>query len=998
MSQTSDNNKDQLALAKSLTQKTQTLCLGLESGAAELLEMVTPTTADLLKWWFGEDMVTARAGLNFHEGQKQAILNTIVAHEVLGANHEHWTLRDLYQATAPDALLTGKRLEEVSNPKHAHPKYCMKMATGTGKTWVLQALMIWQLLNKTHALAEGVDDPRFTRQFMVVAPGLIVYERLLDAFCGKLVPGGNGARDFAKSDVAQFADLFIPEAYRDVVFGFVRGNVCSKAEIGLKATGNGMIAITNWHLLAEGDEVTEDLEDIAAPGADVDPKQVVSQVLPLTPGRATGNSLEVLDRRYARGNVLEFLTQLPELMVFNDEAHHIHEIKREGETTEVEWQKSLSRIAAPKGRRFVQVDFSATPYNDVGTGKNKRKVYFPHIVVDFDLKSAMKAGLVKSLVLDKRKEIGALPLEFKAERDPDGNPALSEGQRVMLRAGLAKLRKLEKGFSTVDPNRHPKMLVVCEDTTVSPLVAEFLRDQAGLNEDEVMTIDSGKKAELGEKDWAPVRERLFDVDRHATPKVIISVLMLREGFDVNNICVIVPLRSSQAQILLEQTIGRGLRLMWRDAEYNDIKRENRERINAGQEPGSLLDVLSIVEHPAFQSFYDDLINEGLAGTMGDDDDDAERSAAGDVIAAELRADYEQFDFGIPFVLQEAEELRDHAALSVHDLPAFTAMGVEQLKGMLGKGDIFVSHDLQSATLFGDYRVDGTVMNVGSYNDYLSRLTRRISQALSSPLSKGNKVDDHMATPYMQFNTTQLTGWLDGYILTRLFGDTFNPLEDENWRLLLLSPVVDHITKVFAVGLLETEEKYTTGQTEVHLRYLSEVKKIMVRESSSVEVSKCIYTRLGWPSRNGGLERTFINWAQADTQVHSFCKINENRHSFARLRYVKEDGLPAFYSPDFLVRTEGEVYLVETKAQEQTNHPNVQRKRKAALAWCERLNQLTEEQRQSPPWHYVLLGESVVYEWQVKGAHLAELLHYARLQRPSAEQQSALPFVFPGFKA
>jgi len=191
----------------------------------------------------------------------------------------------------------------------------------------------------------------------------------------------------------------------------------------------------------------------------------------------------------------------------------------------------------------------------------------------------------------------------------------------MLRAGLAKLRKLEKDFSAIDPNRHPKMLVVCEDTTVSPLVAEFLRDQEGLNEDEVMTIDSGKKAELGEKDWAPVRERLFSVDHHATPRVIVSVLMLREGFDVNNICVIVPLRSSQAQILLEQTIGRGLRLMWRDAEYNDIKRENRELIEASQEPGSLLDVLSIVEHPAFQSFYDELINEGLAGTTGDDDGD-----------------------------------------------------------------------------------------------------------------------------------------------------------------------------------------------------------------------------------------------------------------------------------------------------------------------------------------------------------------------------------------
>ena len=60
-----------------------------------------------------------------------------------------------------------------------------------------------------------------------------------------------------------------------------------------------------------------------------------------------------------------------------------------------------------------------------------------------------------------------------------------------------------------------------------------------------------------------------------SPKVIVSVLMLREGFDVNNICVIVPLRSSQAQILLEQTIGRGLRLMWRgDEQIDELKRRH----------------------------------------------------------------------------------------------------------------------------------------------------------------------------------------------------------------------------------------------------------------------------------------------------------------------------------------------------------------------------------------------------------------------------------------
>ena len=494
---------DALALAQALTCKAKALCHGLESGVAEILDLVTPTTAELLKWWFGDDMTAARGALNFHAGQKQAILNAIVAHEVLATT----SVLELYRQVAPDALLAGGRMNELAQSKHAHPKYCFKMATGTGKTWVLQALLIWQLLNKTAALAEGVDDARFTRQFLIVAPGLIVYDRLLDAFCGKLTRNADGgvsdSRDFHTSDVVQFAELFIPEAYREQVFSFVRGNVCDKSNIGLKATGNGMIAIANWHLLAEVDDLPED-EEFSAPGATLPPEQVVSAVLPLTPGRATGNSLDVLDRRYARGNVLEFLAALPELMVFNDEAHHIHEVKKEGESTEVEWQRSLSRIAESKGARFVQVDFSATPYNDVGSGKNKKKLYFPHIIVDFDLKAAMRAGLVKALALDVRKEVGALPLEFKAERDDDGNPTLSNGQRVMLRAGLTKLRKLESDFAKIDPSRHPKMLVVCEDTAVSPLVTQFLLDE-GLSTDDVMAIDSGKKAELGEKEWAPVR-------------------------------------------------------------------------------------------------------------------------------------------------------------------------------------------------------------------------------------------------------------------------------------------------------------------------------------------------------------------------------------------------------------------------------------------------------------------------------------------------------------
>ncbi|HET6907449.1 MAG TPA: DEAD/DEAH box helicase family protein [Rhodanobacteraceae bacterium] len=971
---------DQLALAAALTRRTQQLCLGLEHGEAEILDRVTPVTAELLRWWFGEDACQSR-NLNFHAGQRQAILNVIVAHEVLDSPN----LADLYQQVCKEALLEHNRLHEVEQGKHAHPKYCLKMATGTGKTWVLQALLIWQMLNKTAAVEEGRPDPRFTRHFLIVAPGLIVYERLLDAFLGK--EGQAGTREFASSDIASCAELFVPPAQRERIEQFVRGNVCTKAEIGLKATGNGMIAITNWHALADAEQEEEEWEvedeSLVTPGMVADAATVAYDVLPLVPGRAQGNSLDVLDRRWARGNVLAFLAGLPELMVFNDEAHHIHELKREGEADEVEWQKSLSRIAAGKGRHFAQVDFSATPYNDVGGGKKKRKVYFPHIVVDFDLTDAMRAGLVKSLVLDKRKEIGALPLEFKAERDESGAPTLSEGQCVMLRAGLQKLRKLEADFARLDPERHPKMLVVCEDTSVTPLVNEFLMDQ-GLHVDDVLTVDSGKKSELGEKEWLSIKQKLFDVDRRAQPRVIVSVLMLREGFDVNNICVIVPLRSSQAQILLEQTIGRGLRLMWRDPEYADIKRENRERINRGEEPNSLIDILSIVEHPAYQSWYDDLMREGLVGSTGDD----EASSIGDLIAVELRPDFEKYDFAIPFILRETEESLDHLPIDPAGLTPFGAISRTALKELVGKGDTFTSHDLQSATLFGDYRVDGAVMNVGGYNELLSRLTRRISQALSQPLPMGNRIAAHLAKPYMQVSSDVLAGAIDEYIRERLFRESFEPFEDENWRLLMLQPVVDHVIKVFALALVKAEERGLVGETDVRHRHLSEVSRLTMRESASMEVGKCIYPKLPYPMRSGGLERAFIDWAQHDSSVQAFCKISENRHDFVRLRYVKNDGLPGFYSPDFLVRTADAIYLAETKAQQQTSHPNVQRKLKAAATWCERINELPPAQRGNLPWYYTLVGESLFHDWRQKGARLAELLALARIRAGLGQQTQA----------
>src|SRR6202041_2967590 len=108
-------------------------------------------------------------------------------------------------------------------------------------------------------------------------------------------------------------------------------------------------------------------------------------------------------------------------------------------------------------------------------------------------------------------------------------------------------------------------------------------------------------------------------------------------------------------------------------------------------------------------------------------------------------------------------------------------------------------------------------------------------------------------------------------------------------------------------------------------------------------------RLPYPLRSGGLEQAFMETCKRDASVDAFCKINEQKHTFARLRYIKEDGLPAFYFPDFFVRSGGFIYLVETKAQGQMTSQIVLRKRKAAVAWCDRINGLAAEHRSGCEW-------------------------------------------------
>lgn len=947
-----------LELAKSITIKVNLLW---ESG--EFLDKVTPTTAGLLKYWFGENYVQNRF-LNFHKGQKQAILNTVYLHEILNIK----SVLEIYEKCNSE-LLHKIDLEMLGKEKYRIPKYAMKMATGTGKTWVMNAMFIWQYLNVREERKRGEKSGRFSSNFLLVAPGVIVYDRLLDSYLGK--ERIDGSRDVETSDIFKNKELFLPPQYIQTIKAFLQSSVVKKDEIGKKITSDGMIAITNWHLLMgkeESEGYTNPLDD---------PSDVIADIFPARPGTSAGNSLEILDGAYFRGGEIEYLAGLEDLIVMNDEAHHIHENKTAGVVEEVEWQKSLNYIAKGKSTQFIQIDFSATPYDTTGSGQKRAKHYFPHIIVDFDLKDAIGLGLVKMITIDKRKELASLELDFKAIRDGDDNKgkviALSDGQKVMIQAGLKKIEILESEFTAFDETKYPKMLIMCEDTSVVPFVEEYLKT-LDIREEQMMSVHSDKKGDMKPAEWGELKQKLFNVDKLENPKVIISVLMLREGFDVSNICVIVPLRSSQASILLEQTIGRGLRLMWREPEYESLKKENLKNVLVNKKaPNSYLDVLSIIEHPAFNQYYDDLIAEG---TIGVDEGTGGGDPIGDMINVELKVNYKEYDLYFPEIISDEEEELVSPNLDVNSLAPYQFHTLEQLQSWIVKGEVFHSEEMTVKTNFGDYTISADLFNATTYNEYLSKILTEITTTLGRTKAGGHS----RKLPLMQINQPKLAGIIDIFVRTKLFGREFNPFGDENWRILMLkgTNITQHIIKEISRAVYTMQNETITNQAVIKKTYFSTVSPLRMREKYSLHLQKTIYERASFPPNSGGFEKSFLEFLDNDSKVLKFIKIDEYKHLFARVFYFRDDGYMGWYSPDFMVETKNNTYLIETKADNNLKNANVKQKQKATLDFVRRINNLDDDLRDNKTWAYLLLGETQFYSLQKSGADIEDLANSAKI--------------------
>ena len=380
------------------------------------------------------------------------------------------------------------------------PRFAFKMATGSGKTWVMAMAVVWSRFHKLM-----VPGSTLSTNFLIVAPNVIVYQRL--------------QKDFESNRLFDQLPLIPPEwRGRFAQSVILRGDAA-------QAGPAGNLFLTNVQQLYEARE------------KEWTPANAVDALLGKEPVASSGPSM------------LERVKALPDLVVINDEAHHVHR-------QDLEWSRSLLAIhqVLPKGIA-AWLDFSATP-------KDQNGMYFPWTVVDYPLAQAVEDRIVKAPLIVTKEADKNQPLE-----DPDGitKENVAEKYSYWLQAAVKRWKAHWKVYKTKLGVR-PVLFIMAEKNTHADALGEYLwrTRELGLKQSEVLVIHTDTAGEITKKDLEAARMAARDIDDAKSKiKVIVSVMMLREGWDVRNVSVVLGLRpfTAKAEILPEQVIGRGLRLM-----------------------------------------------------------------------------------------------------------------------------------------------------------------------------------------------------------------------------------------------------------------------------------------------------------------------------------------------------------------------------------------------------------------------------------------------------
>ena len=266
---------------------------------------------------------------------------------------------------------------------------------------------------------------------------------------------------------------------------------------------------------------------------------------------------------YIGQSYFDYLASLPDLVLLMDESHR--------------YRASAGVRAINDLKPLIGLELTATPFVETTKGPTA----FKNVVMAYPLAQAMEDGFVKdpAVVTQRNFDASKLPAE-EVER-----VKLQDGVR-MHEATKVELQTYARTNSVKEVK--PFMLVIARDTTHAALLLAHLQSDAffsGRYKGKVIQVDSSKS---GVEEEEMVR-RLLAVESVDEPtEIVIHVNMLKEGWDVTNLYTIVPLRAANARTLVEQSIGRGLRLPY------------------GKRTGvAEVDRLSIIAHDRFQEIIDD---------------------------------------------------------------------------------------------------------------------------------------------------------------------------------------------------------------------------------------------------------------------------------------------------------------------------------------------------------------------------------------------------------
>lgn len=780
----------------------------------------TDTTKRLLTFWFENDHRLAN-GVRFayHPAQREAI-------ETLIFVWEYERVRDrvsLLERYATD-------LHEVPfGANDVFARYAIKMATGSGKTKVMALAIAWQFLNAQ--CESGEVAQAYARTFLVLAPNVIVHERL--------------KTDFANGRMFD-ADPIVPRDMR-VFWDFdcvLRGD-------GARAHAEGTLFVTN----------VQQFYERRSRGAPEEP-DAMSAVLG---GRPPVKKLELSDFRD------RIKLRDGQLMVLNDEAHHTH-------AEEGEWN-NIIRDLHSRTPLNVQLDFSATPRFQKGS-------LFPWIISDYPLKQAILDGVVKR------------PMRGLARVQEAKSEHASVRYEGYLVAGVERWKEYVEQLRPA--KKKPLLFVMLSNTDEADDVADWMRRKypTELGGDQTLVIHTNSSGEItNEKDLQTARELARSVDNETSQvRAIVSVLMLREGWDVQNVTVVVGLRpfTAKANILPEQAIGRGLRLMFRGLPVAGYQ----ERVD-------------IIGNNKFLEFVDDL--EKLEEIKFDGFELGKDKLH--ILTVMPVAERAVFDMSLPVVspvlVRKRSLAAEIAALDVlsFELPEFTI----RLEADDPKMFTYEGYDV--VTEKKELEREYAIPEARTAQEVIGYYARRIAEEVKLP---------------SQF--AALVPKLREFFELRFFDGRVD-LDDIRVVRFMATPLTSHLTvKTFAKALRAVAVEEQAPRMLAPERWLSTCPPFpwshLVHEAQK--------TPFNLVACDNEYERSFSRFLETATDVAAFAKL-PMKFGFA-IEYLDGAGSLRLYHPDWVARlTSGTCFLLETKG---LVGVEVEQKDHAARQWCENATTLS----------------------------------------------------------